>query len=142
MRPAENGQIFLQRRGIVNQAERVHRAHIGQQFTPPEAGFDSNRRNIGELMGRGFGRRRCQSVIGLQKIMLCSSRPEAARHLRAATLRGWFRDSCPADTNAAYRSRVSDPAVCRCRGPSASNPTSAQLQRAIRIADRKSPSDG
>ena len=41
-RPSQDGQIFFERRGIVNQAEGVHGTGIAQQLAPPESGFHAD----------------------------------------------------------------------------------------------------
>ena len=46
MRSPHDCQFLLQRSRIIYQAERVHGPLVGEQFSPPEAGFHADRRNI------------------------------------------------------------------------------------------------
>ena len=41
-RPSQDGKICFERRGIVDQAERVHGTGIAQQLAPPESGLDAD----------------------------------------------------------------------------------------------------
>src|ERR1700722_2772775 len=56
MRSPQDCELMVQRRRIVHQAECVHRAGIAKQLAPPEAGLDSDRRNVFQLMrGSSWG---------------------------------------------------------------------------------------
>ena len=50
MRTTENRHLMIQRRRIIDQAERVDRPRIAQQLSPPEASFHADCRHILQLV--------------------------------------------------------------------------------------------
>src|ERR1700691_2596434 len=113
MRPSQHSEISLERSRIVGETESVDGPLIGEQLSPPESGFYSNRRHIAQLMHRwlcGIGREHV-SVIEIEgRIRYVSGRPPNlpapfSRHIfplrirRVPVLhinrkRRFFHDSC------------------------------------------------
>ena len=102
-RPSQDRQVFLERRGIVYQAEGVHGTRIAQQLSPPESGFHADRRNVFELMHVRLGCGLRQSMVRLRERRLFRAHRAAASCLRAAIHREHSADSDLADASAAYK---------------------------------------